>query len=951
MMPSQPTPPRHEQPEAYEALRQDEEFYRFLTETSSDFIRLHDLNGASIYANPSTERLYGRTPATLFEAAHPEDLETCQRWWEGVLAGSKELLYWRVKDKDGLWVWLETRGTIVSYRGQPHVLTVCRDITQRKRAEEEHQTHLWFLESLDRVDRAIQGASDIEQMMRGVLDTAVAIFGADRAALLYPCDPKAAAWWVVMDRAAPGITSRVARNTPMAPDFAHMLQFVLDAGAPVQFGPGAEHPLPAAAESLDARSGLLVAVHPKVDKPYLFGLTQSASPRVWASHEERLFQEIGRRIEDALTILLTVRSLRESAAKLDEAQRIARVGYWENDLDTDQITWSDETYRILGLRPKEIRATSSEFQARIHPDDRAYQAEASARAQRGEGRYEVEYRVVRPNGEIRTVHSEGDVIHDASGRAHRAFGVVQDITERKLAERALSESHSLLHAIVDGTSDIIFVKDLLGRYLLMNAAGARSVGRPADDIIGLDDTMLHPPEVARAIIERDCQVLTSGEPLTFEETIAEASGPRTYVTTKGVYRDADSKTIGLIGISSDVTELKRMEAQFRQAQKMEAVGQLAGGVAHDFNNLLTVITAYGGMLRDELAPDAASRADLDQILAAAHQASGLTQQLLAFSRRQVLQPRIVDTNQAVTSVATMLRRIIGEDIAILTEFDAGAWPVYADPGKLEQVLMNLAVNGRDAMPRGGTLRLRTANVDVDVTAAHERPGLIPGQYVVLMVEDTGTGIDAAVLPHLFEPFFTTKGPGKGTGLGLATVYGIVKQSGGFVYVDSTPGQGSRFSVYHPRHEGSADPEPPTTALASPRGKERILLVEDDAAVRPAVRRLLERQGYTVLDAADGADAFQLAASADARGERIDLVLTDVVMPVQGGRALGERLAVHWPNLRVLYMSGYTDDEILRRGLVVPGATFLEKPFTPERLAEVVRRALDQPSAGGSAASP
>jgi PAS domain S-box-containing protein len=516
--------------------------------------------------------------------------------------------------------------------------------------------------------------------------------------------------------------------------------------------------------------------------------------------------------------------------------------------------------------------------------------------------------------------------------------------ERARAEHVLAESDSLLRAVVDGTSDAIFLKDLQGRYVLMNAAGARSHGRPREEIVGQDDWMLFPPEVARAIVDRDREVLTSGEPQTFEETLTTAGVTKTFVTTKSVYRDAHGRVLGLVGISSDVTALKRLEAQFRQAQKMEAVGQLAGGVAHDFNNVLTVITGYGVMHLAELPPDAASRPDVEEILAAASRAGGLTRQLLAFSRQQVLQPRVVDVNRAVTTIAGMLRRVIGEDITLQTELAPNAWPVYADPGQLEQVVMNLAVNARDAMPHGGTLRLRTANVDVDADAAREQPGFVPGQYAALMVEDTGTGIAPEVLPRLFEPFFTTKGPGRGTGLGLATVYGIVKQSDGYIHVDGTSGQGSRFTVYLPRHVGEPDDTTPTPAAsAPPRGAETILLVEDEASVRTAIRRMLERQGYRVLDAGGGAEALRRAAEADARGVRIDLVLTDVVMPEQGGRALGERLAAHWPGLRVLYMSGYTDDEILRRGLVVPGTPFLEKPFTPARLAELVRRALDQPS--------
>jgi CheY-like chemotaxis protein len=374
---------------------------------------------------------------------------------------------------------------------------------------------------------------------------------------------------------------------------------------------------------------------------------------------------------------------------------------------------------------------------------------------------------------------------------------------------------------------------------------------------------------------------------------------------------------------------------------MEAVGRLAGGVAHDFNNLLSVIMSYSGMLLQELPVDNPIHGDIQEIQGAVERAAELTRQLLAFSRQQLLQPRRLDVNSHVLNVAKMLRRVIGEDIALETDLEQSMWPVDADPGQLEQVLMNLAVNARDAMPGGGTLRLSSANVTVDALQLRDRPGLVPGDYVSLGVEDTGVGIDPARLPQIFEPFYTTKEMGDGTGLGLATVYGIVKQSGGYIYVDSVPGRGSRFSVLMPRRgerageEGSGGARPAAAAL--PRGRETILVVEDEAPVRVVVRRMLERLGYTVREAADGAQAL---AFVEASAERIDLLLTDVIMPEMHGRALAERLMTSEPGIRVLYMSGYTDDDILRRGLTQPGTVLLQKPFTPEELARAVREVLD-----------
>jgi CheY-like chemotaxis protein len=329
---------------------------------------------------------------------------------------------------------------------------------------------------------------------------------------------------------------------------------------------------------------------------------------------------------------------------------------------------------------------------------------------------------------------------------------------------------------------------------------------------------------------------------------------------------------------------------------------------------------------------------VSEILEAARRATALTRQLLAFGRKQVLQPRRLDANELIAGVSTMLRRLIGEDIALETRLASGVWPVMADPGQLEQVLVNLAVNARDAMPTGGTLRLGTENVSLDAASARAYPGLRAGAYVSIVVEDTGDGIDPSLIPMLFEPFFTTKGLGEGTGLGLATVYGIVKQSGGHVYAESIVGAGSRFTIFLPRAGQPGECGGGASEPAPPAGSETILLVEAEAAVRAAIRRMLERRGYAVREAGGSDEALGILESPSAR---VDLVLTDVVMPERNGRALGERIAERWPAMRVMYMSGYTDDEILRRGLARRGASILEKPFTSAQLALAVRRALDR----------
>ena len=397
------------------------------------------------------------------------------------------------------------------------------------------------------------------------------------------------------------------------------------------------------------------------------------------------------------------------------------------------------------------------------------------------------------------------------------------------------------------------------------------------------------------------------------------------------------RPVGVDGLIVDVTEQRATERQFAQAQRLEAVGRRAGGVAHDFNDLLSVILAYAGFVSDELRESDPILRDVEEIQAAAERAAALTRQLLAFSRRQVLEPEVLGLNLVVGELEGMLRRLLGEDIDISVRLAPELGGVRADPGQLEHVLMNLAVNARDAMLRGGTLTLETATVELDEVSARERGEIEPGRYVMLSVSDTGGGMDAATRERIFEPFFTTKEPGKGTGLGLATVHGIVRQSGGSVRVLSEPGRGTTFEVCLPRVDEPVVVPLSRSSSVPATGGETVLLVEDEDAVRRLTVRILGGAGYRVLAAANGGEALLLC---ERHGAEVDLLLTDVVMPLMSGPELRDRLASLAPGLRTLFMSGYTDDAIGRHGALEPGARLLAKPFTAAELTRRVREALD-----------
>jgi two-component system cell cycle sensor histidine kinase/response regulator CckA len=522
--------------------------------------------------------------------------------------------------------------------------------------------------------------------------------------------------------------------------------------------------------------------------------------------------------------------------------------------------------------------------------------------------------------------------------------------ERARSEEALARSNRLLEQVLDHLPVGVWVLDRNGLIRFANPASRTMWGGAR--FVGLDDfgefrgwraatgDPIAPGEWAAARAIRKGET-TLGEVVHIESF---DGAHRTMLNSAVPLRALDGAIIGAIALQQDITEqrageeaLRRSEEQLRHSQKMEAVGQLAGGIAHDFNNLLTGILSYSDLVLQELRPDDPIRGDIEQIRHAGQRAAGLTRQLLAFGRRQVLQPRVLSLNACIGEMDPMLRRLVGANVTFESELDPGLWHVLADPGQLEQVLVNLAVNARDAMPDGGHVTVTTANLQLTATDGARGNGVRPGSYVTLSVSDTGIGMDVPTQARIFDPFFTTKEAGKGTGLGLSTVYGIVEQSGGHIAVESAPGQGATFTIFLPRHMGPAAAADPADRRSFPGGTETLLLVEDEAAVRSSARRLLERHGYTVIEARHGAEALRIVETGD---RAVDLVITDVVMPEMGGREMVERLRTRHPGIKVLFMSGYSERAITLDGVMPPGTGFVEKPFTIEQLTRRTRELLD-----------
>jgi len=907
----------HQVDERTATLRESQEKFRALVETTSDWVWEVDAHGTYTYASPRVEALLGYAPAeiigkTPFDLMPPEEAQRVAASFLSAMreAAPLEQVLNTNRHKNGRAVIMETsgtpifdaRGVVVGYRG------IDRDVTARRRVE----------------DALRESESKFRQVSACAQDAIVIL---DQDGLI--TDWNAAAERMFGYPAADVIGRDLHAMLAPAQDFDRFRQ-----GLPGFRATGA-------GPVINRLLELTALRRDGTEFPVEMSIAAMPLRRAW--HAIGIVRDISERKR-------TEYALRHSAESLKVAQRIAHAGNWELDLASNTLTWTDEIYRIFELDRGEFDASYDAFLAAIHPDDRDAVDQAFRASTEHRKPYAVEHRLLMKDGRVKFVQERGETEYDAEGQPVRSIGTVQDITERKLAEAALGKLAGDLKEAQrlaqigswdwDATTGVLAWS---AEYYRLH--GVEPSQRPPD--LAEHQASYAPESAARlgAAVRRSLQ---TGDAYELELELAAAGGPRRWVTARGeAKRDAAGRIVGLRGTAQDITERKQLQTQLLQAQKLESVGRLAGGVAHDFNNMLTAILGYVDLTALLVGDHPEVAQNIEEIRKAAQRSANLTRQLLAFARKESIAPKVLDLNDAVEGILKMLQRVIGEYVTLVWTPGHAPWCVKADPAQIDQVLANLAVNARDAMTGDGAtngrrarLEIGTANMtlDADFVAAH--PGGAPGEYVRLRVADNGCGMDAYTLAHVFEPFFTTKAAGQGTGLGMATVYGIVKQHGGLIDIHSTPGAGTTVDLYFPRAL-----EVEETAAAGPRralrgAGETILLVDDEESVRTPMARMLRYLGYEVLVAADGAEALALA---DAHRGALDLLLTDVIMTGMSGVQLRDELWKRRPGLTALFMSGYAGDVIPTVGTLDAGMRLLRKPITLQLLEEAVRQSLDEPA--------
>ncbi len=807
---------------AENALRENEARHRSILETAMDGICISDKQGRLLEVNETYCRMSGYNLEELL-AMHISDLEAIATaddvaaTIQNITDGGERRFETLHRRKDGTLFDVEVCAQYQPAENGRHVCFI-RDITDRKQAERDRLANLKYFESMDRVNRALNiKGTDLEDMVGDVFDIVLSVFGCDRAFLIHPCDPEAPFWQVLIERTRPEYPPVPVQGEkiPMNSGTAESFREILNATHPVSLYPESGVALSGDKyERYGFLSMLATALHPRTGKPWIFGLNQCAYARKWTPDEEKLFQEIGRRLLDSLTSLLMFRDMQKN----------------EEFLDT----------------------------------------------------------------------------------------------------------------LVENIPNMIFVKDPETlKFLRINKAAEQHSGYSREEMVGKTIYDFHPKEAADRLVALDRKVTDTKEIVDIPEVaVRNRNNEERFLHTKMIpILDNTGKLKYQLNISEDITDRKKLEEQLRQSQKMDSIGRLAGGVAHDFNNMLGVIIGHTELSLEQLDPVQPLYGTLQSIRKAAERSAALTRQLLGFARKQTVSPLELDLNETIDGTLKMLRRLIGEDIDLAWLPGPGQMSVKVDPSQIDQILTNLCINARDAISGVGKLIIETHATSFDEAYCADHPGTSPGDYIVLAVSDNGSGMDHETVNKVFEPFFTTKETGKGTGLGLATVYGIVKQNNGFINVYSEPGHGTTFKIYLPRHVIANETPRIKSALAAeaPRGHETILLVEDEPEILDMTKLMLERYGYRVLAVSTPDEAIQTAR---ANTDAIQMLITDVVMPGMNGLDLSKKISAICPGLRQLFMSGYASNFIAQRGILDEGVNYIQKPFSPQELSTQVRRALD-----------
>ncbi|MBZ5551900.1 MAG: PAS domain S-box protein [Acidobacteriia bacterium] len=918
------------------SLQTSEERFRLLVESVRDYaIFMLDRTGNVTSWNPGAEHIKGYGAEEIIgrnfscfyteadvRAGKPQlQLRTAAR--EGWLEDEG----WRVR-KDGSEFWADV--VITALRDRQGRLRgfskVTRDMTERKRADETIQTlnqdleaRMAELETLNRHFEASRSTAsrdlqDSEQRYRLLVDSVREV--------IFQVDPSRR--WVILNPAWAEITGFTVEESLGK----HLLDYV---------HPGDRNYITEKFQTLFE--------HPGEDcRCEVRYLTRGGAFKWIETHARPMVDPTNKIIGVSGTLAdVTERKRAEEALRESEELYLATfdeapVGITHTGMDGKFLVVNRRLCDILGYTRDEI--LSMRFQDISYPEE--VEADLAARRQllmREIPSYSAGKRYRRKDGSTIWVHMTVSLRRDSSGEPRHFISVVEDISKRRQAEEALTESALRYRELFENANDIIFTADLKGRFISLNKAGENIFGYTRQEALRtLNIAQLVDPEsaeVARHILEQES---AEGSARTQELDVIAKGGRRIKLEISSRPIHHGKETIGVQVIARDVTERRALEEELQHSKKMEAVGRLAGGLAHDFNNILTTIAGYSNLLAMQFPEEDPHRRSLDEIKKAADRATALTRQLLTFSRKQVLKPTILDLNAIAEGMKGMLHRLVGEDIKLVAHLDPALGRVKADAGQLEQVIMNLVVNARDAMPQGGRLIIETRNVELEESFAHRHLAYHPGPYVMLAVSDTGTGMNKETQDRIFEPFFTTKERGKGTGLGLSTVFGIIKQSAGNVRVYSEPGRGTTIKIYLPRVEEALSETLKQESLAFPRrGSETILLVEDEVGVRALVRETLEMNGYTVQEARNSKEAVELCEQSPVP---IQMILSDVVMPEMNGPELVKLLHSRRPDLKVLFMSGYTDDVIGHHSILDSSTHFLEKPFTPDTLVRKVREILD-----------